>query len=358
MAEDRTEKPSPRRIQKAREQGRFIASRELVAAVQFAAAAYLITRYAPDWFYRFRHRWKELAEAAFSWGHRDLSLNEVTLAWREILWSDLGPLWMASLLLVALALAAQAVISELGFATANLAPNFARLNPAGRLKELPATGLRQAALAGVLLVVLAVLASSLLETEASAYLALGRTGLAPATGLLTSRLGELLERAALALLLLGFIDYARQRRRYVKGLSMTKQELRDEHKETEGNPQIKQRVRRLQRQYSRRRMMSDVEKATAVIVNPTHFAVAIRYDPNGGGAPKVVAKGKNYLALRIRERAVRHNVPLVENPPLARTLYQSVAIGQEIPAHLYRAVAEVLAYIYRLLGGRLPGSPA
>lgn len=355
MSDDRSEKPSARRLLKAREQGRFITSRELVGAVQFGAAVYLLTRYAPEWFLHFRHRWAELASGAFAWGSRDLSLNEAGLLWRQILWQDLLPLWTASLVLAGLALATQALVTEFGFATANLMPNFARLNPAGRLKELPSNGVRQAAISLLLLGILLGLGYSLLGENALAYLALGRTGTAPAFVYLAGSLGTILEKAAFVFLLLGLADYARQRHKYTKELSMTKQELRDEHKESEGNPQIKQRVRRLQRQYSRRRMMADVEKATAVIVNPTHFAVAIRYDL-AGGAPRVVAKGKNYLALRIRERAIRHNVPLVENPPLARTLYDSVAVGQEIPAHLYRAVAEVLAYIYRLLGGRLPGN--
>jgi flagellar biosynthesis protein FlhB len=355
MADDRSEKPSLRRIQKAREQGRYVASREMIAAVQFAAAVYLLTRYAPQWFFSFRHRWSEMTSQAFTWARRDLTLNEAALAWRDLLWQDIFPLWAASLLLAAMAVAAQAMVSEFGFATANLVPNFARLNPAGRLKELPGGGLRQAAIALVLLSVFLVAGSSWVVERGLEFLALGRTGLPPAFARITSSLGTLMENAAWLFLLLGALDYARQRRRYYRDLSMTKQEVRDEQKESEGNPLIKQRVRRLQRQYSRRRMMADVEKATAVIVNPTHFSVAIRYDLTGGGAPKVVAKGKNYLALRIRERAVRHNIPLVENPPLARTLYQSVAVGQEIPAHLYRAVAEVLAYIYRLLGGRLPG---
>lgn len=356
MAGDRSEKPSPRRLLKAREEGRFITSRELVASVQFAAAVYLITRYAPGWFLHFRHRWAQLATDAFSWADRDLNLPAAGVLWRAILWQDLFPLWTASLLLAALALATQTLVTGFGWATANLAPNFARLNPAGRLKELPANGVRQAALSLLLLGVFLALGYSLLGKNALAYLALGRTGTAPAFVYLASSLGAILEKSAFVFLLLGLADYARQRQKYMSQLKMTKQELRDEHKESEGNPQTKQRVRRLQRQYSRRRMMADVEKATAVIVNPTHYAVAIRYDLAGGAAPKVVAKGKNYLALRIRERAIRHNVPLVENPPLARTLYDSVAVGQEIPPHLFRAVAEVLAYIYRLLGGRLPGS--
>jgi flagellar biosynthetic protein FlhB len=113
------------------------------------------------------------------------------------------------------------------------------------------------------------------------------------------------------------------------------------------------RIRRIQRDLARRHMMKQIPEATAVIVNPTHYAVAIRYAMDAPGAPRVVAKGKNYLALRIRQRALEHQVPIVENPPLARALYGSVEVGQEIPAHLYRAVAEILAYIYKLMNGRL-----
>ena len=131
---------------------------------------------------------------------------------------------------------------------------------------------------------------------------------------------------------------------------MSKQEIRDEAKESDGNPQTKARVRRLQRDMRQRHMMRDVATATAVIVNPTHYAVAIRYDQGKSAAPVVVAKGKNYLAARIRLRATENQVPIIENPPLAQALYKTVDVGQEIPAHLYRAVAEILAYIFRLMG--------
>ena len=133
---------------------------------------------------------------------------------------------------------------------------------------------------------------------------------------------------------------------------MSKQEIRDEMKESEGNPQIKGQIRRLRRELLRRRMMQDIPKATAVIVNPTHYAVAIRYEMDSMASPLVVAKGKNYLALRIRQKAIEHGVPIIENPPLARGLYTAAEVGQEIPAEFYRAVAEVLAYIYRLMGRR------
>jgi flagellar biosynthetic protein FlhB len=135
---------------------------------------------------------------------------------------------------------------------------------------------------------------------------------------------------------------------------MTKQEVREEVKEQESSPQVKMRIRRIQRDLARRQMMKELPKATAVIVNPTHYSVAIRYSIETPGAPRIVAKGKNYLAKRIRQLALEHQVPIVENPPLARALYTSVEVGQEIPSHLYRAVAEILAYIYKLMNGRLP----
>src|SRR6185437_10716729 len=142
-----------------------------------------------------------------------------------------------------------------------------------------------------------------------------------------------------------------QRHKFRSDLKMTKQEVRDEVKETEGNPQMKVRIRRLQRDAARRSMMKAVPKATAIIVNPTHYSVAILYEVDAMAAPRVVAKGKNYLALRIRHIAMEHQVPIIENQPLAQALYKSVDVGQEIPAHLYKAVAEILAYIFRLMNG-------
>jgi flagellar biosynthetic protein FlhB len=133
---------------------------------------------------------------------------------------------------------------------------------------------------------------------------------------------------------------------------MTKQEVRDEVKETEGNPQMKVRIRRLQRDAARRSMMKAVPKATAIVVNPTHYAVALRYEMDSRSVPAVVAKGKNFLAQLIRERATAYDIPIIENKPLAQALYHSVDVGQEIPPNLYRAVAEVLAHIYRTLNRR------
>jgi flagellar biosynthetic protein FlhB len=129
---------------------------------------------------------------------------------------------------------------------------------------------------------------------------------------------------------------------------MTKQELKDESKETEGNPELKGRIRQVQFEVSRRRMMQELPKADVIVTNPTHFAVALKYDENGTGAPRVIAKGVDVLAQQIRLVASGHRIPSVEAPPLARALYATTSLGREIPVSLYVAVAQVLAYVYQL----------
>ena len=158
-------------------------------------------------------------------------------------------------------------------------------------------------------------------------------------------------RVSITLFILAVADYAYQRYEFEKSLKMSLSEIKQENKQSDGDPQIKARIRRTQREMSKRRMMQDVPKADVIITNPTHFAVALRYEA-GGAAPKVVAKGQDEMAARIREVAREHKVPLVENKPLARTLYSTVEIGREIPADLYEAVAQVLAFVYRTYGRR------
>ena len=247
--------------------------------------------------------------------------------------------------------------TQLGISTKRLAPDLARLNPLKRIKQMPRQNAVQLAQAVILLPLFLYAVYVVGHTNLDALLRLPSTSLPAGVRVVAGSLEDLLWKAAGLFLVVGFVDLIRQRRRWLAELKMSKQEIREEAKDIDGNPMTKMRIRRIQRDLMRRRMMQDVEKATAVVVNPTHFAVAIRYVPAEMPAPKVVAKGKNFLALRIRERAIRHQVPVVENPPLAQALYKSAEVGQEIPAHLYRAVAEVLAYIYRLMNGRLPGSP-
>jgi len=171
-------------------------------------------------------------------------------------------------------------------------------------------------------------------------------------GLLLEKIGgatvKLGLRVGTALLVLAVLDYGYQRWEFERSIRMTKQEVLDEQKQTEGDPLVKARVRALQRLMSRRRMMRDVRTADVVITNPTHYAVALKYDRDSMAAPMVVARGMRKLALKIRETAKEHNVPVVEDPPLARILYKESRLGYPIPVSLYRAVAQVLAHVWRL----------
>ncbi len=155
-------------------------------------------------------------------------------------------------------------------------------------------------------------------------------------------------RAAVVLLVLSVFDYGFQIWDYEKSIRMSKQEVKDEYKLIEGNPQIKSKIREKQRQLSLRRMMAEVPQADVIITNPTHFAVAVKYDANTSDAPLVVAKGKDLIAQKIKDTAKENRVPIVENKPLAQALYKSVDIGDKIPVDLYKAVAEVLAFVYNL----------
>ncbi len=178
------------------------------------------------------------------------------------------------------------------------------------------------------------------------------TQIAGEVGKMTHELGM---KMVGTLFTIAVLDYAWQRYQHEKSMKMTKQEVKDEMRDAEGNPEIRQRIRQRQREFSRRRMMSEVPKATVVITNPTHFAVALVYKPGQPGAPRVIAKGQDRIALRIREIARKNHVPVLENPPLARALFAQAELGDEIPADLYRAVAEVLALLWRM--GSVPLSP-
>ena len=155
-------------------------------------------------------------------------------------------------------------------------------------------------------------------------------------------------RLALLLLVLAFADYAYQKWDFEKSIRMSKQEIKEEYKQMEGDPQIKSKIRQKQREMAKQRMMADVPKADVVITNPTRLAIALSYDRQLMGAPQVIAKGSDFLAQRIREIARANGVPIIENKPLAWALYENVEVGEEIPEDLYRGVAEILAMVYRL----------
>lgn len=350
--QQRTEQPTQRRIQKARKDGRYPVSRDFVAAAQWTAFVAMVIVSGEQWLATLRRSARFLIEHAFG---PDLNPQSLIALVRTTAAPHFVPFASAAGVLLISTISAHFAITQLGFSTQKLNPDFKRLNPLSKLQEMPKQNMAELIKALLLLPLFGFAFYKVITANLSTYLVLPFLPVQAATQVVALSLKDLFIKAAFILIVYGCVDFFRQRRKFTRDLMMSKQEIREEMKEAEGNPQMKMRIRRLQRDFARRRMMQEVPTATAVIVNPTHFAVAIRYHVDSMAAPKVIAKGKNYLALRIRAKATENGIPIIENPPLAQALYKGVEVGQEIPAQFYKAIAEVLAYIFRIMNGRLPG---
>jgi flagellar biosynthetic protein FlhB len=252
-------------------------------------------------------------------------------------------------LLVAAAVASSVAVGGFNFSTQALVPNFGRLNPLQGLKRLfhwrGATELGKAVLKFALVGGIAVW---WLSTHVGEFLALGEESLESGAQHAASLITWSFLVIGAGTIVIAAFDVPLQMWQHARELRMTRQEVKDEVKEMEGRPEVKGRLRRKQREIAQRRMMQEVPKADVIVTNPTHFAVALKYDAQRMRAPKVVAKGADLVALTIRRLGEAHRVPVFEAPPLARALYWSAELNQEIPTELYLAVAQVLAYVYQL----------
>lgn len=353
MPDNRTEQATPRRRNKAREQGQVLRARDLTTALTLLAVVVLLAWHPEIWIGRWQSYFSRALEASISadWGDHAPVIGWTALAVAQ---------WVAPVFVVALFVAVGATLAQGGvvFSAEALSPNWSRMNPVNNLQQL-------FSLAG-----LSRILRSLLPSGVIFYLAL-RVILQGAPLILHS--SRLHSRAALALMgqlcfslawqsglvLLAWsgVDFLLQRQTYEKSLRMTKQEVKQESKDTDGNPVIRGRIRRLRREMHRRALRKEVQRATAVITNPTHYAIALEYRPATMAAPVIVAKGRNLIAQKIKELARWYEVPVVENPPLAQALYKAADVGQMIPPNLYAAVAEILAFIYRAQM-RMQGRPA
>ena len=345
---EKTEQPTQRRLKKAREEGQFPTARVFVSALQFLAFVIMLRAYGVPWIMDVRNVMATLLRQGTA---PRLPASDVIYYGLRLLQHTLTPLLILAAVVVGTTLGIQLVVTRMGVSLKKLTPDLKRLSPMSKLRQMPAQNLTSLLQAIVMIPVFGVVLYILVRDNFDSYFLLPLRTVTSGALLVAGSIQTLLWKAATLFVIFGAVDLIRQKQRHQKQLKMSKQDIRDEFKEIEGNPVVKQRLRRLRRDMARRRMMHEVPKATAVIVNPTHYAVALSYTMNAPGAPRVVAKGKNYLALRIRKKAVENQVPLIENPPLAQALYKSVEVGQEIPVDFYRAVAEVLAYIFKLMNG-------
>ncbi|MBE7520161.1 MAG: flagellar biosynthesis protein FlhB [Thermoflexaceae bacterium] len=345
MAGERTEAPTPKRLREARQKGNVSKSQELVSAGVLLAAVLALRALAPG-------LWEGLA-AMMRDGLAHNSSEELTTGsafamYRE---SGLRVLLLLAPLLGLLAAAGVAFnIAQTGLllTSSGIQPKLSRVNPgAGVRRIFSRDGLINLLKAMAKATAVAAVVWLTMASQLTAIASLGRLPVPEATGHLARLAFDVAIRVAVVLFLLAVADYAWQRRRHLQELRMTREELKQEFRESEGDPQIKAAIRR-RRQALLNRMIAAVPKADVVITNPTHYAVALKYDPVTMGAPIVTAKGERLLAQRIKEVARQAGVPVLEEPPLARALYAAVPVGQHIPAHLFHAVAQVLAWVYSL----------
>jgi flagellar biosynthetic protein FlhB len=338
----KTEKPTPQKRKKAREQGQVARSRELSGALAWSGAIAIIAWQTHD----VPQQWRGLLQRALDFPAGDsLSPNSAVL----FMTGAAVLRWAIPVLLASWVIALTTGIAQGGlvFAPEALAFKPEKLSPANKLKQMfSLTGLSGILKSLIPFAAIAWIGISTIENSWRAVVQASDVGVRQYVGFLAGTMWELCWKAGLVLVCWACIDYLLVWRKVEGDLKMSRQDLREEIKQTDGNPATKGRIRRIQRQMRRRKMLKDTEQASVVITNPTHFAVALKYEMSMD-APVVVAKGQNLLAQEIKEIARWRGIPVLENPPLAQTLYRTIEVGQAIPAELYAVVAEILAFVFR-----------
>lgn len=347
-AQERTEAPTPRRREEARKGGQIARSNDLTSAVVLLGA--LLTL---DWFGR-RLSGNLLIAMRVCLEDHEPNLTDpdqvlpLLLKVFRLLAGMVGPFLLAVMLL-----ALVASFLQIGYLISfqPLKPSLSRLNPLSGIKRLfNARSFVQLLMGIAKMSLVGLVAYATLKSRVDVFATASHLPALSLMGISSELFFTVTIRLAMVLIVLGIIDYIYQRYRLEKDLKMTKEEVKDEYKRMEGDPKLKSRRRQVQMELALQRIRASVPKADVVITNPTELAVAIRYDADAMNAPRVVAKGADFLAKRIREIAIECGIPIVERKPLAQALYRMVEVGQEIPAQLYKAVAEILAYVYELTG--------
>jgi flagellar biosynthetic protein FlhB len=347
--QERTERATAKRRMEARKQGQVALSREVPSALILIAVLGVFyfagSRVLEDLTRLFGEFFGQLHTT------RLRTVNDAAALISALFRSCL--LLLSPMVLPLLVAGVAGNILQIGFEihAEPLAPKLSKLNPLAGLKRIVSMrGLVELVKSLVKVLFIGAIAWSVVSGYLADFPTLMRRDIAGIWEFTHTAAYRILFYVCLATVVLAVLDYAYQRWQHEENLKMTKQEIRDERKQTEGDPQIKSRIRSLQRQAAYHRMIAEVPTADVVITNPTHLAIALRFDPAEMNAPQVVAKGADHVAARIRDIAREHGVPLVENKPLAQSLYRLADPGDYIPVELYRAVAEVLAYVYRLKG--------
>jgi flagellar biosynthetic protein FlhB len=350
--EDRTEAATPRRLQRAREEGQAPISRELASLAGLAGASIALLLLGPAAAEDLAHRMVVFLGQAHALDVSQGAGGPLRVAALAAL-RTAGPVAFGTILaaIVAVLLQTGGLLNP-----GALRPDFSRVNPRAGLQQLfGSNGLVEALKSCAKIALMVLIAWHVLAGDVAALLVSPFVDAATLMARCVRPAMHMLVAVLLAQTALAGVDLLWVRVRHARGLRMSRQDIRDEQKETEGDPQVRMRFRQLRLRRARKRMLTAVKKATVVITNPTHYAVALAYDRAKNAAPRVVAKGVDSMAARIREMAETNRVPLVVNPPLARALHR-VELDTDIPAEHYKAVAEIIAYVWRLSRGVRQGS--
>jgi len=350
---EKTEAPTPRRRKEARDKGQVAKSQDLTPAVVMLIGLVTLQILGPGLWKKLLTIMHQGLEATGPVGSHHI-LSEASAAARTAMWALLP-------LLILVFLAALVVLYwQVGFLFTwhPVKPDLNKLNPLQGIKRMfsARTVVASTVNAAKLVVLVGVVYLSI-AGSAGRILYAFQMDHVDVYVMIAEELFRLGIRLAVVLILLALLDYAYQRYRHEKDLRMSKEEVREELKHMEGDPQMKRRRRQVQLKLAMQRIQRDVPRADVVVTNPTHLAIALRYRPEEMSAPRVVAKGADLLAIRIRQVAAAHRVPIVERRELARMMYAAVEVGQEIPERFYEAIAEVLAYVYELSGSSLRPRP-
>ncbi|WP_026476017.1 flagellar biosynthesis protein FlhB [Alkaliphilus transvaalensis] len=348
FSEEKTEKPTPKKIKDSREKGQVLQSKEVNSAFMLLGAFAGFSLFSSFMGNTMRGLTIYIFEEYLNLDYLFSQRNIYQLMLTSMYYMFIITLPIAGICFLIGLIASYMQVGYL-FTTKTLAIKFSKLNPIEGFKRiLSLKSLVELGKSFVKIIFIGYVVISYVRGQIDPIMNSIGMGIETIVGTLRTIAIGIGFRAGIILVFLAILDYIYQKYEHNKNLKMTKQEIKEEYKQTEGNPQIKSKIREKQRQISMRRMMQDVPKADVIITNPTHFAIAIQYSPEMFQAPRVVAKGADLIALQIRKIAEENEVPLVENKPLARTLFDSVEIGEPVPPELYQAVAEVLAYVYKI----------
>jgi flagellar biosynthetic protein FlhB len=347
--QERTEEASPRKREEARSEGQLARSQEIPMAFGLFAALMSLRVGAGDMFVTFERVTQYYLRLIGDWPREELTvqrIQQMTGAGYEFLLDLMLPLFIA---LMVTGLLSNLIQTGPFISIKPMMPKWSRISLGRGFGALfSQRSVVEAGKSWLKVLVLAVLAWRIIARRLPTIISLPQAGWEPVLPMMGDLVYRLALTMVLAFLILAAIDYTYQRWQYNQNLKMSKEEVKEEMKQYEGDPQVKARIRSIQRDLARRRMMKNVPKASVVITNPHEIAVALEYDRETMTAPRVVAKGERLIAQRIKEIAREHDVPIVEDRPLAQALFREVPLGAEITANFYKALAEVLAYVYRL----------